>query len=364
MAKLFKINSFHFVLIFILTLVMVNQNINGETDELTDFKLEALKKVKPDNTWSPLVLDKFFRIKYDANESFLSTPACIKVHNDNIYIVDNIRHCIKIYSIKGDFIRTLGQRGKGPSDLVLPIWCEFYNDKLFVKSENGIDSFDKNLKFEKRINFVERMKQFIVKNDYIYFGSGKVYNNQYPLFFKIDFNGNITKAILNNDMDDMFLKRVKNDIYILFIDNQFVVVPMHWNKLYYYDKNLDLIKTQKIDYPVLDKIQEWNQSCEINNKLKSNRIWPCNIIASAKVFNGKIYLLLGFPHLEILVLNPQGKIISHLFNKTDFKKMLWIDFDIRIEQGKTVFYLISWDISEEKSEEEDNQFVYRVISNK
>ena len=53
---------------------------------------------------------------------FFKTPRCVSLDkNGLLYICDMHSHCIKVFeSISGNYVRTLGQFGKGPADLYAP----------------------------------------------------------------------------------------------------------------------------------------------------------------------------------------------------------------------------------------------------
>ena len=85
----------------------------------------------------------------DQDGYYFKTPTDIAFDNNNhIYIVDSALNCINVFSSGGQFVRKIGKRGQGPSDLLTPlhigidknniIWvCEIGNRRIQSFSETG-----------------------------------------------------------------------------------------------------------------------------------------------------------------------------------------------------------------------------------
>lgn len=68
---------------------------------------------------------KLIRIWGGAKEEdemkFFENPESIAVgNNGHVYICDQHGHCIKEFSSTGEYVRTIGRRGKGPGDVLAP----------------------------------------------------------------------------------------------------------------------------------------------------------------------------------------------------------------------------------------------------
>ena len=68
---------------------------------------------------------KLVRIWGGENEEdenkFFESPWTVAVDkNGLVYICDAHKHCIKVFTRSGEYVRTMGQRGRGPGDLLLP----------------------------------------------------------------------------------------------------------------------------------------------------------------------------------------------------------------------------------------------------
>lgn len=341
--------------------MFVHVQLTLSVDKLTQYKLDLLKKYKPEKNWISLEWDKSFSLNYTSPDSFLKAPTCMKLNNEKIYITDNLQHKLKIYSKEGDFLKSFGQHGKGPSDLLFPYWLEFQKDMVFINSDNGIDIFDQNLKFLKRIKIFLTAKRFFVIKNHVYFGFFGILKGKYPFFIKKDVDGKVIGQVFEDDLEkDDFLKRIKADIFIDSADGKIFAAPMHWNKIYVYNEKLELLKKIRLDYSLLDKIEKWNDIPDFNKKKNSRRIWPCNILAGFKIFEGKLYLFLQLPKLEILVLDTHGNIENHFYNNNDFQFMWWRDFDIQREKEGIVFYILGYSMSDEKPEMQDFN-VFRML---
>ena len=64
-----------------------------------------------------------------------------------IYIVDNFKHKIRVFSEGGEFLFNFGRRGLGPGDLYLPGYISEWNGIIAIKDQIGISFFDLNGNF-------------------------------------------------------------------------------------------------------------------------------------------------------------------------------------------------------------------------
>ena len=60
--------------------------------------------------------------KEDDENKFFNFPLSMAIDEKNalIYILDQMEHCVKVFKSSGEYVRTIGQRGKGPGDLYSP----------------------------------------------------------------------------------------------------------------------------------------------------------------------------------------------------------------------------------------------------
>lgn len=334
-----------------IVLVTMSLTSTHAIDNLSKFKIKLTQQFKPQNEWHELHLDKTFKLKYDDPDSYIKMPSCLHAYEDKLLIVDNLGNKVVTFSnSNGTFMNSFGHRGRGPGEVSHPIWLETYNNKMYLRSENGVDIFDKNWKFEKRIRIFIPFRKFYIIKDNLYFGFNGPYKDKYPLFLKIKPNGMVDAIVTNKDINDEFSQRTKGGLFILPAGEHIIAVPMHWNMLYQYDQNLNLVKKKKIDYPLLDKIEDWNATHALNKK-QPRFIWPCNLIQNIRFLDNKIYIFLNLPsRVEILVLDTHGNIDQHFYN-TDFPLMRWSGFDVRKgQEGEIVFYILGYSFSDEEDD--------------
>lgn len=68
----------------------------------------------------------------------------------NVFICDNKDHCVKVFDSQGKFKYKIGQRGKGPGELLNPYNIAISRDRLYVADANRrISVFDQNGAFIK-----------------------------------------------------------------------------------------------------------------------------------------------------------------------------------------------------------------------
>ncbi len=69
------------------------------------------------------------------DRSFLVYPYPPTIDSDGfLYIADTRGHRIVVFSLEGEFIRTFGQAGEGPDDIIMPTTIRIYGDTLNVTS--------------------------------------------------------------------------------------------------------------------------------------------------------------------------------------------------------------------------------------
>jgi hypothetical protein len=327
-------------------------------DELFEKKLKHIKEFKPAKHWLFVKFDDSFALKFAGSESFIKDVTCLRVKDNRILILDNHRNRLFVFDKNGNFVKTVGRRGRGPGDLHAPYWMDIYENNLYINNNNGIEIFGQDLKFIRRIRPFLLVWRFAVDDNSIYCSTKGTYKGDYPLIIKLNMNGGAEGAFKTEDLKDPLFQRSKFG-HVVILDKQVVLVSKHWNRVYFYEKESKSLNRIKIDYGLLDKIEEWNQR-RINKKRGIIR-WFSNLIASAKSHRGKIYLLLKIPRLEIISIDNQGNIREHLFNDEDFRFMRWFDFDIEQKGEKLFFYVAGHSIGNEKKRDLSEFTVHRVF---
>ncbi|MGB9893865.1 MAG: 6-bladed beta-propeller, partial [Candidatus Saccharicenans sp.] len=78
----------------------------------------------------PIIEDKSFFRSEDQNYLF-NVPSCLEVSAKEIFVLDTMNHRIQVFDLDGHFLRSIGQRGKGPGEFNSP-------EGLFVDREKGL----------------------------------------------------------------------------------------------------------------------------------------------------------------------------------------------------------------------------------
>jgi hypothetical protein len=99
----------------------------------------------------------------DENKFFKSPINMLIDKQGLVYICDQHSHFIKVFKGSGEYIRTIGRKGKGPGDLYGPIFMSLYPDGDLVVSEKGglrIQHFSPKGK-SKKIKKVDRYARWL-----------------------------------------------------------------------------------------------------------------------------------------------------------------------------------------------------------
>jgi hypothetical protein len=262
-----------------------------------------------------------------------------------------------VFNQEGKFIKVIGRKGRGPGDIYFPIWMEIYKNDIYIKNNNGIDIFAEDSSYIKRIRTFFTFPRFIVADDSIYCVTRGMYREKFPLILKLNLKGNVIDAFYTPDLNDPLFK-ISKEGDVLIIGDEIAFVSNHWNRIYFFNRNSKALKRIKVKYELLDEVEKWNAR-NLNRK-KKNVTWFSNMIASAKSYRGKIYLLVNNPRLEIISIDTAGNVREHFYNHDDFRFMRWFDFVVREEQGRLVFLVMGLSIGEEKKKDLSEMNVYRL----
>lgn len=341
-----------------LLLILVSCNLLFGFNELTEFKLKLLKKYKPESNWTFLTCDESFSLKYDLSDSFIRQGTCVEYIEGQFYIIDNNLHKLIVFDKNGRFVKKVGQQGKGPGDLFYPGRLVYNNDAFYISGNNGIEVFAKDLKFKNRIRPFLTIHKFCLHENNIYCNTWGSYRDRYPLILKLDDKGKVLDIFCDEVVENSYLRKDKSGIPIL-LKNHVLFIPYNWNAVYILDTDLSLKQKIKVKYDLLDKIEKWNDRSK--KESNPNRIWLCNMFISAKVLKDKLYILLGFPHLEILQIDMDGNIEEHFHNDTDFGFMIWTDFTLTTRKDKVDFYVLGFSAGEDKGRDLSEFGLYKMV---
>lgn len=83
--------------------------------------------------------DKSFHFGQDENYIF-NSPARLEVAGENIYVLDSLDHRLRIFDLNGKFVRSIGQRGKGPVEFNHPqgLFIDPVKEKIYVADTRNL----------------------------------------------------------------------------------------------------------------------------------------------------------------------------------------------------------------------------------
>jgi hypothetical protein len=111
------------------------------------------------NNSKKMVLTKIFTIgenNNNENYDFAVISDIIVDSKGNIYVCDSKDHCIKVYSARGKYIKSIGEKGEGPGELSGPMHIQIDNQSNVYISEawnRRISIFDKKGEFLSTVKY-------------------------------------------------------------------------------------------------------------------------------------------------------------------------------------------------------------------
>lgn len=100
----------------------------------------------------------------------------IAVSGNEVFVLENLKHRVLKYRLNGQLesVKTIGQKGKGPSDLYLPVEFSLWNGVLAIDDEEAISFFDTDGRFLGRFRFHSPGASILHVNDRVYIASPAV----------------------------------------------------------------------------------------------------------------------------------------------------------------------------------------------
>jgi hypothetical protein len=338
-------------------LVLIEMSQPLRFDRLFQFKLAAIERHKPQKAWKRLELDPSFRLDRETAGVFFKSAIGIEKVGDKFYIVDNLRQEVVVVRTNGNLETKIGQAGHGPGEFLFPRALDFYQNRFYIVSNLGIDVFGENLLFEKRLRTFLNITNIRLFESYIYCNTLDRYRGHYPLVLKLNLSGQVKQFYYDDSIEKSPLRGDKCG-HILILNGTIIFVPINWNQIYFLDRDLNLMRKTWLEYSLLKELENWNDSkSSLSNP---NTVWFCNMIAAAKNFGDKIFILLNIPRLEILEISMDGNIVRHYYNNQDFLYMRWNDFTIEKNGNELRFHVLGRSIGKEKSSPDFE--IYRLTS--
>ncbi|NIM11492.1 MAG: 6-bladed beta-propeller [Candidatus Aminicenantes bacterium] len=326
---------------FIFALFWLLQNLFGHpafirnTLEEID-ACEGRIKLKLIRTWNDDDID-------DENQ-FFRLPKEVKIGKDGlVYILDTANHRIQVFERSGKYVRTIGRRGKGPGDTLLPCSMAFDKDNNIVVADDG------NLRiqtFDSKGNYFTSFKTIyasiatvsVTNNNEIALHSwqNRIKNGSLILLYNI--GGKIIRSIGKfHEMtrsplkkESTFFTMDKNDnIYISYYGT-----PVYW-KYAYTGEPLQIVI---FEMPMMTRLHENKSKREftVTGKFKTNASSGISIDQQERVYlvtttrpvkkEERFYIVRGASgtlrvtgkknnsdntdRFRLLVFNPSGKVIA------------------------------------------------------
>jgi hypothetical protein len=229
-------------ILFILGLVITSSCIEKTKPTQNEKQSITIKEVN-----SRIKLSKLFSsINYiplqTTNESLIGTIEKIYIKNNIIYMIDGFLQNtnIKTFTTEGQFIKEIGDIGKGPKEIMGPRDLYIYNDTLFIWDKKGIHSFSLSGEYQKHI-----FNAFLPGNNFFY------WHNHFYLFHGYNKPGLLTRYNIKGKVLKIYypidywlggaegehINKINNNTFSLFSPNSDII---------YYLKNDSLISKYEI----------------------------------------------------------------------------------------------------------------------
>jgi len=170
---------------------------NYSIEIVNNVEMYINKNIPNDNDLK-IKMNEVVKIKSNINDSLSNFTKPIAFNVDklgNIYIIDQFSSSIKTFNSQGKFIKSIGQKGKGPGEFMFPAAVLPVSGKLFIldTQQKNISIFDHNMNFIESINKQNEMPFFLNNN-----------NNDVITGFSANFkvNGKVLDLSLNFDIFD------------------------------------------------------------------------------------------------------------------------------------------------------------------
>ncbi|MBC7362349.1 MAG: 6-bladed beta-propeller [Candidatus Aminicenantes bacterium] len=77
--------------------------------------------------------------KYDQNYLF-NSPFQLEVLNDKLFVLDTYNNRIQVFDLEGNYLKTLGKKGKGPGEFNAPegFYLDSLNQKIYVADTRNL----------------------------------------------------------------------------------------------------------------------------------------------------------------------------------------------------------------------------------
>ncbi len=326
-----------------------------------DHRKKIIKKYPVQSNWKKIEYKGVLTLDDSKDEALYKYLSDIASYKNFLFLVDNNGHSVKVFDFKGKFIRSIGRRGKGPGDLYWPFGIATFEDKIYIRSQNGLDIFDLKGKFKDRIkNFAGSSPLKIIKDGFYVSASGRGYERKPTIALKLDKEGKVVKVIRSQKLSAP-IYRMSSRVFIDQISkHKFVFVMQDWNKIFFYNEKDNVLEEKEIPYKFGTELDQMRLDEGFDPKSMIHHY--NNYISGAKVYDNKIFILLNIrSRVEMLTLNFKGEIIDHYYNDKELAMIDTDDFIIRKEKGVTTLYIFGFSIDKESDDYEESMIYKATI---
>jgi hypothetical protein len=273
---------------------------------------------------------------------FLNGPRCLAMDSkNNVYVTEEREHRIAKFDYKGTFIKYLGRRGQGPGDLSVPLFLHIDKDDILIVGETG------NMRFQ------------LLDAEGTYLSSIKMYKGfvswttgENEEIYTIPVNwpeGKNLIEVINRQGD---LKREFGEPlkfkYSSTIYNMAEIARSKDGKLYVAFRYMDIIRKYNQQGNLLNefhpenKLYKEREEYNIENQKRiqnKERAGFFGVFNSIKVLGDHFFVLHDYPRIEISEYDPNGKLVSFYWARTDYN-CSFHNFEIRKIDNKIFFFIL------------------------
>jgi len=269
----------------------------------------------------------------DKNYLFYNIGSVDCDRKGNIYVLDRLGYCVRVFDKYGKFVKRLFKKGKGPNEISAPqeIKINKFNNNIYILQDYGftIKEFDRNGNFIKIFNLPEQFFNyfdFISENKVIYVSSLPVSKKNY--YFKIV---NLKTERVEESLVPITYSPSLNTDLLFFIKNDLI-----WS-------------VPKKDFYVIAysiKTGEERRRIKIKGNFKKNEIVRSGVALIKFIYNSAVpFFVNNKLYLIVTIRKYNGKTLASIKNPLSIKNYLYI------QQGnefKKLLYLKNLDFGEVK----------------
>lgn len=354
-----KVNKYTTLGGIIIAGIILLAEVNALSDKEYDHFTKIMKKYAPNESTIILEWDKTF--SYNPNELsslFFKAPISLLIKENYFYVLDNMLSRLVVFDKSGNLKHEIGQ-GQGPGEIQYPVSIRDYEESIAILNRNGIDIFNKNAEFLRRINV------FVGSHDFVFADSSLVISlAAQPMRDKLAIlqlygtDGKIIREIYDDEPTNLSKYQAA---YVTYNDNRIFYFDRLKNRIIILNPAGDIVGRTKIKYGLIDEVVNWNTEDKISAGGRMTNFIPS--IRSLKVYHGSIYILLNIPRLEIIRVDYDGKVEEQFMNQNDFNLMQWTDFSIAEEVNRIVFYVLGFKRHDDAGSQQEEE-IYRLTADK